>query len=889
MANYAMFTKLGLNEIANASQNGQYMEIGAYVPVYDYRYDPYIGLISAGALSAIQVSAYTSEYDQFPQGEVIWNTTNQNAYSLSPNSNYLKKVDTDPDYTGNSVITQYIHSNKVQINIYNASPMSNHYTAVTDVKNPGVMDNNWNFNPSAIIPSSANNAPANLSAVTFPYLYNGVSYQPVLLSGTERRANFKVTCRCPVGQFKFNKLALYGVKRTSTSAISTNPFLFAQVILPEPYILHSNQSVATSGFSLSEFVLDFQVETKQFTTEFENIFYGTSGDYWKRVTIQSDGSYGVLYDGFVAISNALAIDDQLDLTNTSAISPPSKLFVSTFEKINAENINVEKYLPQLGIQYVDKNSNRSRTTLKVVQNGDCEIDMYGACTSANPIPSMIPRYDGEVGLGTNVGEYKRWNHLNLKHSLEITNSNFLNLNDQLYDTFYMRATTSNENSAGVLEIYNGDIINGPRYSELDIVNIENTLTKKPSYWYYYGNISSPRTHVKGLVYDIEDLLLRSFNNVTMACIKSEYNDLSSQEIIRRIETMDTTSDEGSAILKEDQDILLATKGVIKVSGHIIPFKNSRVDLGRSELPFDRFFTNQIASDASDLLIRGKHDIGIANIKPDSLASNESSNSIMKKLWSMDPDSDSGYDTDVGTPLLGKDKDILIATNRWIKVKGNIIPFKNNDVSIGSPERYLNKLYVKTLYTDNIVIVNGIGSVYVAGSSVVQGNSVNVIDYNSTEIATFPLCSGIIAWKLITTDIENKFNMQIKFFCNLLNKDYTASTQYIDYKSNKWLNYDLKPEISNVLKLKNKVLKNEPHQLESTNEPIKFNIKYFPSNNGESFVVRDGYLTGLVEDSKYLFRLESNLSDTQDEVFSALNYPSIEMTLTIKDINVIDIF
>lgn len=713
MSNFAMFTKVGMNGIAEAAPYGQLIEIGAFVPVYDYRYDPYIGLVSAASLSSLEISAFTSPDDLYPQGEIIWNTSDS-GYSLSESQNYLIKNDNDvvDIDVAETIISEYVHINKVNINTYNGLPITPHYTA-EEVIGPGEQDTDWHFKPAALTATDGSNAPPSLESVSLSALFRGVTYQPILLSGTDRRAKFTITCRCPVGQFKFNKLGLYGVMRNANTVVTSNPFLFAQIILPHPQVSYSNTSVATSAGAISDFILECEIDTKAFPEEFTNIWYGTPTEYWNRV-INQNGLYGILYDGFVAISQNHAIEDNQDRFTTSAKTTPSKLFISTCENINATLSGAESDLPQLCFQYVDINENRIRTTFQTMDTGDCEVDMYGACTSANVIPSIVPRFDSDIGLGTNINSYKRWDHLNLRTYLEVTDINFEDLNAANVENF-MFIVNNNVN------VYNGDVTISPYYNGTDRID---------NYNYLYGNISSLRVSAASGYRYPNDLLVKSFNDIIFATLSTASDGLECLEIISRLWTMDTQADEGTELLSDRKDMIIASSRNIKIAGDIIPFAYKQSSLGSLDIPMINVYSKSLTTDTiynfknSDLLIRSNNDLAIATMTGGNVLD----------LWKMD-NNDKSYDKEqVVIDNFIDYKDILIAADREIRFKGNIVPFKDKKDNIGSPDKYIKELWVDKINCNTII----------------NSNNNTPVDLNGVVVATNAQFNFIrtIMWQLI---------------------------------------------------------------------------------------------------------------------------------------------
>ena len=411
MSQFAMITETGLNEIDNAHPLGQYIEIAYYLPVYDFRIDETISPTSA-VFSATEISSVTTSADVVPSGEILWNLSGSDIYTLSTDRTYLVRTDDEvisSSGTGKE-ITNYAHSDTFGINQFNSSAVSDYYTADT-VLSPGTLGSGWFFSNAGYellsAPSSAVGfGPESHEEPEQQFLYRGVTYQHVIASDDDSRANFKITMRLQSGEIRFNKIGLYAVKRSADGLIIADPFLFGQVIIPEPQILQA-KSINNNNIGLTELTLDFQIDSKAVTSGvFEDVFYSTSADYWVRTTNESNGIYGLTYDGSVYVTNTLGVDETGGILSPDADRSISKLLVSTFEHINQPVVSAETNMPQLALQYVASQgieSNRIRTTFRTNSIGDCEIDMYGACTSAERDKhSIIPVVDKEFGLGLSL-------------------------------------------------------------------------------------------------------------------------------------------------------------------------------------------------------------------------------------------------------------------------------------------------------------------------------------------------------------------------------------------------------------------------------------------------------------------------------------------------------
>lgn len=584
---YAMITELGLNKINEANPNGQYIEIGYYVPVYDYRIDPTIFPVDTTIIPT-EISSCTSSSDKYPQGEVIWNASETSTYSLSPDKKYLIRTG-EETVTPNGMyneITNFKHREIFNINRFNEEPISNYYTA-NEVLSPGNSGTMWQLSVAGYdglvaITTGADYLPSDIENPDVNKLYKGVTYQQVISSEDESRANFKVTIRADKGTIRFNKLGLYGVKRTADGVLSGEPFLFAQVIFSEPQVLYSK---SIDG-KVSEITLDFQIESKTLSAGiFENVFYSTSGDYWVRTTNQNDGTYGLLYDGSVYITNRLGVDETGGII-TGTVG--AKLLVGTCEYINNQDSNIEKDMPQLALQYVINegiDTQHIHTTFKVVSGGDCEIDMGGACLYDRVYKySLIPRIDGEYGLGI---EENKWSHICLKNRFELFNDG---KKDDIYESIYIDFDSINKRA----NFYNTDIYCGPYY---DVGSTE-TVTKRNNSNYFNGNISSYRTDI-GLPENIQhigtDLLIRGLNDIALVTLHKDYSDtFTAEEIVTLMwNTVSDSEDTIISYLGDEKDILIMAGRNIHTYGSIVPMVTDRNNLGSKDKIFKNIYINTI--------------------------------------------------------------------------------------------------------------------------------------------------------------------------------------------------------------------------------------------------------------------------------------------------------
>lgn len=722
--NYATLTENGLNEINQAHPLGEYIEIAYYLPVYDYRIDGNIGVTDTTVL-ATQIETVTNSADTVPTGEIIWNTPEMDAYGLTDDLKYLIYTGNETTATSGAgfTVSDYVHRNPYAINLYKSSALSNHMTADT-VISPGNIGTYWFLSNAGYDmltpPTSADGyGPQDWINPTSDKLFKGVTYQHVITSANDSRANFKVTMRCPVGQIKFNKIGLYAVKRTEDGTIATDPFLFAQVIIPETQVMYSNQT-GSNAFAVSELTLDFQIETKAVSADFENVFYSTSGDYWVRTTNESNGQYGILYDGTVYITNRLAVDDRGNFLNTSADRGVSKLFVSTYERINQPITSAEQDMPQLCLQYVENgNLNRIRTTMKTNVSGDCEFDLYGACTSGHGGRySLIPAIDKEYGLGlasNTTLNANRWFHLYLSDQFEMFDDSYNDvLNSSSYRGFYAKMNSYNHEA----RFGNGNIFCGPYYSSAmpgyTDANDKAMFSPIENNYYMHGNISSYRASAAvgtGTATVTDDLFVRSLGNMVMVTLNEDDADknwATANQLITRIwNVKDNITPDIRESLGVDKDIAIVAGRNIYTYGNILPLLHGRDELGEQYRGFEKLWVKRLGyakSSSTETFNAIQCDTGLVPTVNEAVHLGDNTyrwgNVWAKEIGHVSKYVDKGYLNEINTLNVNFNKTGRIKFHEGLEINGNVL-YSDNPYDLGK-----NDKRISTLYVDNIVLTNG---------------------------------------------------------------------------------------------------------------------------------------------------------------------------------------
>ena len=152
----------------------------------------------------------TNSADNYPEGEIIWNSTDA-LYDLSPTTNYLASANaTHPTITDDENITNFLHTDAYNVNMYNSSALGEYYTAPASSA-AGNINLTWSM-PSAAAAVQSDYGPADITNPGIEYLFKQTIFSPVV-NDDNSMSSYKCTIKDSLGKYKFNKLALYAVKR----------------------------------------------------------------------------------------------------------------------------------------------------------------------------------------------------------------------------------------------------------------------------------------------------------------------------------------------------------------------------------------------------------------------------------------------------------------------------------------------------------------------------------------------------------------------------------------------------------------------------------------------------------------------------------------------------
>ncbi len=388
MAQYCMVTSAGMNAVHN-NVAGTIIDIRYFLPMYDYRIDESLNVVDT-TFDNSEISSVTNVTDTVPFGEPIfyYPTT---FYSLSNEDTNLVSA----AYTGATDwevdSDNYKYKNKARINLYNGEPLQV-YLSGTSADSPSP-DNNevWTFYNGAL--TTCASLPTNLTNPDRTYLYSNVAYAAVTDDSGDTAGQWKCNFNDSIGTLKFNKVALYGVMRNSSGNEIGSPFLFGQMIMPEP-IIKTNAGQGGVSTITSTFQLNFSSTGGESVS---NLFFSTSSDYWLREndTFAAAADYGLRYEGNVYIDREFSSDDK----------GQAKLFAGThYTTSSGPSSAAERNRPQLVLQKENADEEKLRAYFRVTEDRNLEFD-FCTCAASNPlsVDAIYPGRQADENQGVDLG------------------------------------------------------------------------------------------------------------------------------------------------------------------------------------------------------------------------------------------------------------------------------------------------------------------------------------------------------------------------------------------------------------------------------------------------------------------------------------------------------
>jgi hypothetical protein len=365
-----VLTNFGLEYVQSASEHGILIALDHFLPIYDYRIDP-----ACHDEVSTHVSTFediVNPYADSPFGEKIWNVDDLvysksnpaiDFYILSAGSEVISP-------TNPALVTNSVQSLAPAINLHNGTPLSNSIKgSLESYHTDHGPEHTWYVYDE--IASSGNNVP-DLSG-TAKY-FNSVGFYPSEDGLGHIKGSFKYSLNKKIGNCKFNKIAIYAVRYIDGVKTAEEPVFFA-----EAYLGAVLEKTALEGGGFDDVIMDLQLDLQSVSATWEEVFYGSSADYWTKVP------GGVAYQEKVGIGRFF---DEHEEPETSLEVYPG---------------NSDPYMPQIRFGY-----NRGNTvTGQVFNNGDFRLDWASQEQSAGGGVGMSKR-DGKTSwvpyqADTNLG------------------------------------------------------------------------------------------------------------------------------------------------------------------------------------------------------------------------------------------------------------------------------------------------------------------------------------------------------------------------------------------------------------------------------------------------------------------------------------------------------
>ncbi|MDD5650589.1 MAG: hypothetical protein PHF86_09270 [Candidatus Nanoarchaeia archaeon] len=389
MAN-VMLTRAGLQYVLSAHDNGVYVDVRYFIPVYDDRIDSTLRY-TGGLSSMAQIADETATE---PYGEKIWNIS---GYSLSDTDDYVISAVT---FSDNRLIGSY-QNHQVYTNLYDSVPLSTQISgtafAVSAGSPAGYYD--WTVTGGGVVTGN-NDRPTSANDDYFVV----TDYYPVYDSAAEERLRgvFKAEINKRMGKFKFNKIAMYAVQVDSNGVVLGSCF-FGEAYLDTPVV---KTELATDGFD--NFIFDIQIDLSGTSATWNDVFFSSSADYW------SHSPGGLYYSGRIGVGNFAG-----DVREISA--------TAHLRKARDTSGTVDNNIPTLRLDYDDTRF----VSMDVVSGGyfvsgtnggDLVIQVSDWSTYCGETIAIRPKVARTIALGTTTYPYERVAlNDNRLHAIDVNN------------------------------------------------------------------------------------------------------------------------------------------------------------------------------------------------------------------------------------------------------------------------------------------------------------------------------------------------------------------------------------------------------------------------------------------------------------------------------------
>lgn len=375
-----LLTKQGMDFILSAHDDGVFINIAFFVPVYDDRIDSTLrDSIVLSSNSQIADPTRTT-----PFGEIIWNS---NGYSLDSRSQYIISAGS---FSGTQLQNSYQNSTKLT-NLYNLTPLSPQVSANSWTSSGGTTKGTYNWYTTTGVGYTGSNSRPNNTSSDF---WKVADYYPVYDTSAEHnlRGSFKCIINNSIGTFKFNKIALYAVAVQNGVVINgSNPTFFGEAYLGTPAV------VSNVGIGYSQFEYDIQIDVSGTSANWEDVFFSSSADYWTH----SPG--GLYFPGKIGVGQFQQNQNAISAT-VHARKP--RTADGTIDSLPLLRLEYENY------KYIslDVDGNQFDLTQRVLSSThygtDLIIDVANWQTYCGDAISIHPKIKDTVVLGTSTEPFR---------------------------------------------------------------------------------------------------------------------------------------------------------------------------------------------------------------------------------------------------------------------------------------------------------------------------------------------------------------------------------------------------------------------------------------------------------------------------------------------------
>lgn len=287
MSNVIVMTS-GTSFASQANPTGVAIPLKYALPIYDYRYDPFVlsaNIISPSAAEPVSASNGTIF------GEIIYNVETLGGaylYSMTPNRMLISAA----GQAGTTTITGNPFNSTSYMNLMNGQPLSPVVSGSSMVYSGG----SWTV--ASPVSRSYNGISATPTgwATRLDKYFQVVSFAPIAsAAGGQARGLYKVRFGNELGTFKFNKIGLYMARYTISAGVdsSVEPVLYAIATLPNGPVIKTND-----GSNITFFEADVEVLISA-SNYFSQVMFVNNTEFNRYA-----GEQAIYWDGDVAFGSS---------------------------------------------------------------------------------------------------------------------------------------------------------------------------------------------------------------------------------------------------------------------------------------------------------------------------------------------------------------------------------------------------------------------------------------------------------------------------------------------------------------------------------------------------------------------------------------------------------